>query len=222
MLEVIKAKLEELKETAESLQAQIGGLFTAVEEASVPVAAAQPERTIAFGAKVSEDFKRSVLWIEDQLRLNADFLMACMAFETGGSFDPKIKNLAGSSGLGLIQFMAFTYANMIKTYPSLVKVASSHAALANLSAVEQLSFVYYYFKMFRSDYSAMTLEDVYMTILFPKAVGKPNDWEMPWKYGEIAYRQNSGLDLNKDKKITKAEASAGVRKMLALGEQLRG
>lgn len=179
-------------------------------------------REIAWGDKVSTQFKAGVIWIEEKLGLNADHLMACMAFETGGTFRADIKNAAGSSGLGLIQFMKATHAGMVKKYPSLAKVAPTHADLAKLSAHQQLTFVYYYFLSYRGDYSQMTLEDIYMTILFPKAVGKPNDWAMPWKYGELAYKQNVGLDKNKDKTITKAEASAGVQRMLALGLQQKG
>lgn len=180
------------------------------------------EREICWGAKVDPKFKASVLWIEGELKLDADSLMSCMAFETGGTFSPAVKNAAGSSGLGLIQFMAATYTSMVKKYPNLGRKVPNHAALASLTAVEQLSWVYFYFRSFRSDFSAMTLEDIYMHILYPKAIGKPLDWEMPWKYGELAYKQNAGLDANKDKKITKAEAAAGVRRMYNLGLQQKG
>lgn len=179
-------------------------------------------RLICWGAKVEPDFKAGVLWIEDELQLNADFLMACMAFETGGTFSPKIKNAAGSSGLGLIQFMSFTHKSLVEQYPGLLKVARTHADLAKLSALKQLTFVYHYFLQFGRDFSDYSLEDVYMTILFPKAVGKPLDWRMPWEYGELAYKQNAGLDANKDRVITKAEASAGVRRMFDLGNQQKG
>lgn len=209
---LIALRLREIKEQLDSLLLEVDDNLQELDSG----------RMIHWGAKVSPQFKAGVLWIEEQLDLDADHLMDCMAFETGGTFSPSVKNLAGSSGLGLIQFMSFTYTNMVKKFPQLRNVASSHAALAKLTAVEQLSFVFYYFKMFGSDFSDYSLEDVYMTILFPKAVGKPLDWPMPWKYGSLAYRQNAGLDLNKDHTITKEEASAGVRRMAALGAQQRG
>lgn len=182
---------------------------------------AASERTIAWGQKVSVAFKQSVLWIEEQLGLDADKLMNCMAFETGQTFSPKIKNAAGSSGLGLIQFMKATHASMLKQFPNLAKLAPTHADLAKLSDVQQLSFVYFYFKPW-GDLSNWSQEDVYMAILYPKAIGKAADWPMPWKYGSLAYKQNGGLDLNKDKVITKAEAAYGVTRMAKLGEQFRG
>ena len=180
------------------------------------------DREILFGAKVSQEFKDSVLWIEAEGGPNADHLMACMAFETGRSFSPAVKNLAGSSGLGLIQFMRATHANLLKAYPQLAKMAPTHADLGKLSAVQQLGFVYYYFKAFGQDLSNWTLEDTYMAILYPKAIGKPLSWVMPWKYGSLAYKQNAGLDANKDQIITKAEACAGVRRMASLGEKEKG
>ena len=100
--------------------------------------------------------------------------------------------------------------------------AASHEALAGLSAVQQLSFVYYYFQAFGKDLGKWSLEDTYMAILYPAAIGKPSNWKMPWAAGSLAYKQNAGLDLNKDSVITKAEAAAGVVKRQALGEQNRG
>lgn len=179
-------------------------------------------RQIHWGKKVSEQFKASVLWTEEQIGLNADDLMDCIAFETGATFSPSVKNLAGSSGLGLIQFMAATHKDLVAKHPQLRQLAPNHSDLAKLSAPQQLGFVYYYFKGFGSDFSNHSLEDVYMTILYPKAVGKPLDWVMPWKYGSLAYKQNSGLDADRDRVITKEEASVGVRKMAALGAQQKG
>lgn len=213
----IIAELLDIKE-------RVDGLLTRLEppETLAEATVASVSREIPFGAKVSPQFKASVLWIEEQIGLKADHLMPCMAFETGGTFSPTVKNLAGSSGLGLIQFMSFTHAAMVKAFPQLKASAPRHADLAKLTAVQQLGWVYWYFRQFGSDFSHYTLEDCYMTILFPKAVGKPLDWPMPWKYGSLAYKQNAGLDLNKDHVITKAEASAGVRKQLQIGLQFKG
>lgn len=175
-------------------------------------AIAVSSRQLVWGEKVSTKFKAGVIWIEDQISLDADNLMACIAFETGTTFDPAERNKAGSSGTGLIQFMSFTAKNL----------GTTTSALAQMTAVRQLSYVYKYFCQFGRDFSGWSLEDTYMAILFPKAIGKSNDWPMPWKYGKIAYRQNAGLDLNKDRVITKGEASTGVRRMLKLGKQFRG
>jgi hypothetical protein len=187
------------------------------ELADIAVLAKNPEhpavqRQIVWGSKVSLKFKLGVLWIEEQIALDADKLMSCMAFESGCTFSPSVRNAAGSSAVGLIQFMAATARRM----------GTTTQALASMTAEHQLSYVYHYFEGFGHDFSHWTLEDVYMAILYPAAIGKPLDWVMPWKYGSLAFKQNAGLDLNKDQKITKAEAAAGVRRMYVLGQQFKG
>lgn len=221
-LEALRADALRLRDLASSVLMRLDNLLAVAEgEEVLPV----NTRLISWGSKVDSSFKAGVLWIDDQLGLGADKLMNCMAFETGQTFRADIKNLAGSSGLGLIQFMKATIegpGGMLERHPNLKKVAPNHAALAKLTPTQQLTFVYYYFKDFGNDLSKWSQEDIYMAILYPKAIGKPLDWQMPWKYGSLAYKQNSGLDLNKDKVITKAEAAAGVTRMAVLGEQLKG
>ena len=56
----------------------------------------------------SEAFRRKVLEIADRLLIDPNFLMAIMSFESGATFDPNIKNAAGSGATGLIQFMPST------------------------------------------------------------------------------------------------------------------
>ncbi len=181
-----------------------------------PIAAKAPDvstnRKILWGSRVSPEFKAGVLWIEQQIGLNADFLMCCMAFETGQTFDPAKKNAAGSSGTGLIQFMAYTAKNLGTTVE----------ALARMSAVQQLGYVYKYFHGFGSDFAHWTLEDVYMAILYPAAIGKPLNWHMPWPKGKITYKQNRGLDRNRDGIITKSEAASGVQRMAEEGKKYLG
>lgn len=191
----------------------VNGLLDKLEPKKV-IAEVLPStrRPIRWGAKVTSTFRDSVFWIEDQLGLNADFLMSCMAFETGGTFSPSVKNAAGSSGTGLIQFMRATA----------IELGTTVEDLARMTPEKQLGYVYKYFKAFGKDLSKWSLEDIYMAILYPTAIGKDLDWCMPWKYGSLAYKQNSGLDLNKDQKITKREAAAGVRKRFELGAQFMG
>jgi hypothetical protein len=42
---------------------------------------------IAWGARVSPEFKERVMEISRELEINPDYLMACMAFESGETFD---------------------------------------------------------------------------------------------------------------------------------------
>lgn len=166
------------------------------------------ERTVVWGTKVSPTFKDRLFWLCDELDINPDYLMACMAFESAETFRPDIKNAAGSGATGLIQFMPSTALGLGTTV----------ARLAAMTAEDQLNFVYKYFRPYKA--RLKTLEDTYMAILLPSQIGRPLDSVL--FSGGIAYRQNSGLDKNADGKVTKAEASAKVREKLEKGEQYRG
>ena len=56
-----------------------------------------------------------------------------------------------------------------------------------------------------------TLEDVYMAILWPAAIGKGSNYVL-WKRGSITYHQNRGLDDEGKGYITVADAAEKVRK----------
>lgn len=155
-------------------------------------------RQIAWGKKVSLEFKTKVIEISGRLDVSADYLMACMAFETGETFSPSIKNAAGSGATGLIQFMPFTARGLNTTTDDLSK----------MSAVEQLSYVERYFTPYKG--RLKSLEDVYLAILYPAAIGTDPDSDL-FKKGTIAYEQNIGLDRNRDGVVTPAEVAVIVR-----------
>ena len=134
----------------------------------------------------------------------ASELMSVMAFETGRTFSPTIKNGAGAPYYGLIQFGAAAAQDIGTTIDALVK----------MTAEQQLEYVYLYFKPLAGKIS--NVSDLYMKVLWPAAVGKPDDYNL-FTEGTKAYLQNKGLDLNKDGKITKAEAAAKVVAMLNEG-----
>jgi hypothetical protein len=160
------------------------------------VVAPQGRRPIAWGAKVSPTFRDRVFWIADTLILDPDDLMACMAWESGETFRANVKNMAGSGATGLIQFMPSTA----------TALGTTTAAMAKMSAEDQLRYVYKYFRPYAG--RLHTLSDVYMAILWPKGVGQPDSYVI-FEDG-VAYRQNAGLDINKDNQVTKAEAAAKV------------
>ncbi|WP_293372446.1 transglycosylase SLT domain-containing protein [Nevskia sp.] len=167
---------------------------------SVPPIVLYPLRDmpIAWGMKVSSDFKRKVQEIGAELDLSPDFLMACMAFESGETFSPDIRNAAGSGATGLIQFM-----------PSTAKgLGTSTDALARMTAVTQLDFVRKYFLPHKG--RLRTLEDVYMAILYPKAIGLDVNAAL-FSVGTKVYEQNKGFDRDVDGDITPAEISSKLR-----------
>ena len=103
---------------------------------------------IAWGKKLKADEKAKVIEIASDLKVSPDYLMACMAFETGETFSPACKNAAGSSGTGLIQFMR----------PTAIALGTTVEALAKMTVIEQLDYVYDFFKPFTGKLN--TLGDV--------------------------------------------------------------
>jgi hypothetical protein len=166
-------------------------------------------RTVVWGQKVSVAFKDKVFKICADLLIDADHLMACMAFESGGSFSPSVRNAAGSGAVGLIQFMPRT-AQLLGTDTN---------KLAAMSAEQQLDYVEAYFKRFKG--KIRSLEDLYMAILYPVAVGESNEYVL-FQSPSTAYDQNKGLDSNMDGVITKYEATAAVRGALKRGASYQG
>lgn len=158
---------------------------------------------LAWGARVSPEFRRKVLSIAQSVGCDPSYLMACMAFETGRTFSPSVRN-PNSSATGLIQFMAATARDL----------GTTTEALAAMTAEEQLDYVARYFAPYRG--RLRSLSDLYMAILWPAAVGKPDDHVL-WSDESRAYLVNRGLDLDKDGAVTKGEAAAKVAKLLADG-----
>jgi len=161
---------------------------------------------IAWGARVDAVFKQKVLSMSDALSMPVDFLMSAMAFESGESFSPSVKNAAGSGAVGLIQFMPSTA----------VALGTTTEKLAAMSGVQQLEYVQKYFTPRRGKLSS--LEDVYMAILYPAAIGWAPTAAL-FATGSVAYKQNKGLDANRDGTITVQEAAARIRAKFQKGVQ---
>lgn len=158
---------------------------------------------LAWGARVSPAFRANGRAIAGRLGVSADDLMACMAWETGRTFSPSVANRAGSGAVGLIQFM-----------PGSARVlGTSTAALAAMKAEAQLAFVEKYFQPYRG--RLHNLSDLYMAILWPAAVGRPDDYVLFDRASRpAAFRQNAGLDANGNGAVTKGECAArlyGIR-----------
>lgn len=163
-------------------------------------------RKLAWGRKMSPACRDKVFSIAADLVTEPDHIMAVIAFESAETFRPDIKNFAGSGATGLIQFMPATARGL----------GTSVEALAKMTVLEQLDWVHAYFRPYRG--KMKTLSDVYMAVLWPKAVGKPEDYVL-WTKATMptTYRQNAGLDANKDGLIKKNEAAAKIVAKLEAG-----
>lgn len=166
---------------------------------------------LAWGAKVSPAFRGLVIGASRRLIIaDPSWLMACMAFETGETFSPCIRNAAGSGAIGLIQFMPSTAA----------AIGTTTEQLAAMSPEGQFYCVEAYFK--GQTGRLRSLGDVYGAILWPGMIGKPDDaviFDQADPVHPKLYLQNHGLDTNKDGKITKAEIVSRVQAKLDRGLQ---
>lgn len=185
-----------------------------------PLPGAGGDPPLAWGRKVSRTFRERVRWIANDLGgFTADDLMDAMGWESNGTFRADIRNMAGSGATGLIQFMpetALPYFHTAAAIAAMTKeerAAKGRAATDKLAAMtpeDQLNYVYRYFRPFKGRLKG--LGDLYMAILWPNGVGRPDTFPL-WDKATrpTTYRQNAGLDVNKDGTITRGEALVKVR-----------
>lgn len=167
----------------------------------------KPSYDIAWSKKVSAEFvKRVKAWCFSKGfdPRSADWLMACMHFESAGTFSPSIQNKAGAQAFGLIQFMKGAAKDLGYTLDQI-------RAMDQLTQLEQV-FKYFEFWM-RAGKRFTQLEDFYLTIFYPAAVGMKADQVLfdsaSPKYLK-SYTQNKGFDTDKDGKITIGEISTAI------------
>ena len=139
-------------------------------------------------------FINKVILISQKLDIDPNWLMAVMNLETGGTFSPSIQNKT-SGATGLIQFI-----------PSTAKgLGTTTSALSKMSNVQQLDWVYKYLNNYKS--KLLNYIDLYLAVFFPIAMTKSDTYVIEsdsLSASKIA-AQNSGFDLNKNKKITIGE-----------------
>ena len=154
-------------------------------------------------AVVSEPhmFARKVHEVAQQLGIPAEWLMAVMYAES--RFDPAVVNRRGSRATGLIQFMPATAQDL----------GVSTAALGQMSAVDQMDYVYRYLSQVRDRYgNYQSLTDLYLGILYPKARQQDYCFSLYAK-PSLAYQRNRGLDENKDGRVSVSDIDQYLRRL---------
>jgi hypothetical protein len=131
-------------------------------------------------------FITKVQSVASALNLNYIDLLACMNLETGRTFDPAITNSLGYTGL--IQFGT----------PAATLCGTTTASLREMDRVTQCDYVQKYFIGNRLAQKAPNprLVDLYLTILWPAAVGRPDDYVV-FPAGSREYNANPGFDPGK-------------------------
>jgi hypothetical protein len=167
-----------------------------------------------YGEQIGEAFRDKVISVGNELGIDPNYIMACMALETVTRFDPSITN-PHSSATGLIQFMRNTAPDLGTTVEKLAK----------MSHVEQMEYVKKYFeymaKVFGVPTHTWSLEDVYFSIFTPKLLQMGND-AILYSYPETKYIVNAVHDVNKDGHITKAEIAHNIRVYYKEGKKYEG
>lgn len=161
---------------------------------------------LAWGARVDDKFISRLRLLTYNFKWPYEYLnwlMACMAFETGETFSPSIRNAAGSGAVGLIQFIPSTAYGL----------GTTDTELSRMTAVAQLDYVERYFRPYAG--KIKTLADMYMAILAPAHIGKPDDHVL-YNSG-LAFKLNAPLDRDDNGAITKEEAAWFVQIKLKKG-----
>jgi hypothetical protein len=169
--------------------------------------------------KVTPEFEKRVREVAADLGVKPSDLMACINFETFGTFSSNIQVTTGGSAIGLIQFIPRYLPDTARTLLGGGDNAALRSALASQTPVQQLDIVKAFLQQPMFTNKIKDVGDLYMAIHYPKAVGKPGDFVL-YETGSAEYTQNSGLDANGDGKVTKDEATARVRQEAKRQEDL--
>ena len=167
---------------------------------------------LLFEEKVTQNrtaFIARVKQLAKTFNANPNWFMALFNSETGGTFKADTYNRSGSGAVGLIQFMPRTAQDL----------GATTSFLASLSNVAQLDWVEKYIRRQLANIGLMAIkdyDDLYLLVFYPVAVGKPDAYTIP--LSGIGYRQNAGIDVNKDGVITVADFKAFIRSKIPVGE----
>lgn len=163
-----------------------------------------------FTALLPQSHINKVIEVANRLKLNPNWLLAVMYFETGRTFDPSKKNQIGS--VGLIQFTRDKAGVQYKTIQG-KKYALTD--LANMSFLEQMDVVEKYYKEAMGSRKVSSFIDTYLVTFFPAALGQADDFVFQTKglSASLIATQNPVFDANKDNLIHKKEVTDYFRKI---------
>jgi hypothetical protein len=176
-------------------ETQIGsqGVASGEGETAAVGRSARPSRTF------TPDKAAAIKASAQRLGVNPNDLAAIISFETGGTFDPSIRNKAAkgqtpTSATGLLQFIEGSGGTRGKYY------GMSRDEFGGLSFEAQMQYVERYMKDSKIGGNKTSIADMYNAVL-----GVPNGGYTKTKHPS-AYNKNAALDVNKDGVIDKGEA----------------
>ncbi len=184
----------------EDLRNEISAYFRGIEE-KIGTMDLVGKKEITQNVEDPETFISKLYDICKKLQINPNWLLIVMWKES--KINPKAINKNGGAS-GLIQFMPKTAKGL----------GTSIDNIRDMSAVEQLDYVYKYFKPYVG--KIKSAQDLYLATFFPIAMGKEEDFILQSKdlSAEDVADNNKVIDLNKDHQITKSEFNDYVTKGL--------
>lgn len=155
---------------------------------------------VAHEEKLSARELEAIEALAAELGVEPRWLLAVMAFES--KLEPSEVNRL-SRATGLIQFMPSTAK----------KLGTTVEALRTMTRLEQLPYVRRYFAPFRGRMGSYL--DTYLAVFWPAAMGesKGDAFEL-FRVGSKEYAQNSGLDRDRDGKVTRADVRRSISGVL--------
>jgi peptidoglycan hydrolase-like protein with peptidoglycan-binding domain len=189
------------------------------QEAARQLEASQPKKDdLIFGDKLTPEEQQKVRDVAASLGADPNDLMAVMAAETGGTFDPAER--AGKNGaVGLIQFTNTAITEMNKSLPRDQQL--SKASLEQMSFTEQMDHVQSYMQSMMDRYNGPANPDrgdLYAAVFSPALVDN-SDTSRIYGGNSTAYRANKSLDTNGDGWITRNELTARADEWYDIGVQ---
>jgi hypothetical protein len=210
-LKAVGANLGKYGPNQDGLDGRLGPYTRRAAEAHPEIAAkykealSRPDSVDAQKIDVSTiqdpDFKKKLEKIASALGTTSNALLAVMKQESG--VNPAARNASGGA-TGLIQFMPDTARRLGTTTDELRK----------MDGVQQLDYVYKYYRM--TGVGDGSAGDLYMATFMPKYIGYPDNHVLgadgDHGFSGAVYRQNKGLDRNRDGKITVGDVKSSVRR----------
>jgi murein DD-endopeptidase MepM/ murein hydrolase activator NlpD len=180
---------------------------TSVNISSKPSSCHCKTNDLIWSSKVSCEFLRKVIEISKRQNIDPNNLMAAMAHETGGTFDPTCGTFNSHRDESLEG-----YVGLIQIGKDAAKdISITRTKLLKMSQIEQLDYVEKYLERPMVKGKLNTLVDFYLAVLFPVDCGKGNepnhvvfDNSLPITYKEdgkpiknLNYWRNKGYEANK-------------------------
>lgn len=160
-----------------------------------------------FQTKLPQTHLNKVLEVSQKLKIDVNWLLAVMYFETARTFSPQKTNSIGS--VGLIQF---THDVGTPNQKKINGKVYSLGYIKSLDFIEQMDLVHEYYKPYVGKMSNFL--DVYLVTFFPAALSKSESYVLKTSSlsASLIAKQNPIFDSNKDKKITRSEISNFFKK----------